>query len=131
MKVVWNVPRSTHTYLIDNYFTLGQNSLKKQILSRYPGFLRALQNSECKEVRFLYRIVSKDKKSVTCKNRTFLESSLRVRKIEQISSHIVRERLPVNQIPNMEKWRIPLLESIFTYLSFGILTIEEKMKSER
>ena len=57
VKLVWGVPRSTYTYLAEEFFAENNTSLRSQILSRNPGFFRGLLSSPSKEVRMLARIV--------------------------------------------------------------------------
>ena len=45
VKLVFNIPRSTFTYLIEGYFAVDHLSLRNQVLSRYPTFYRNLLNS--------------------------------------------------------------------------------------
>ena len=53
VKLINRVPRSTFTYLVEDVFAEVQPSLRRQILSRYPGFYRTLVASPSKEVRML------------------------------------------------------------------------------
>ena len=50
VKLVYRVPRSTYTYLVEGYLAATQTSLRNQIVSRYPGFYRSLMCSPSKEV---------------------------------------------------------------------------------
>ena len=56
MKLIFRVPRSTFTYLVEGLFAEDQTSLRNQILARYPGFYRKLLTSPSKEVRVLARM---------------------------------------------------------------------------
>ena len=58
IKLVYGVPRSTYTYLVEGFLAKDQPSLRNQVLSRYPGFYRKLQSSPSKEVRMLVSMVS-------------------------------------------------------------------------
>ena len=76
VKLAWNVPLDTYTYLVEN--TLAENfvSLKKQVYSRFIKFFQNLFCSSSKEVRHLARIVSRDPRSTLYRN---------IQHIEQIS----------------------------------------------
>ena len=50
VKLVYKVPRSTYTYLVEGFLAKDQTSLRNQILSRYPGFYTKLLNSPSKEI---------------------------------------------------------------------------------
>ena len=44
IKLVYGVPRSTYTYLVEGFLSKDQHSLRSQVLSRYPDFYRKLQS---------------------------------------------------------------------------------------
>ena len=58
VKIVYNVPRSTFTYLVEGHLAAGFTSPPKQIMSRYPTFFQSLMNSPSREVALLARIVA-------------------------------------------------------------------------
>ena len=58
IKLVYNGPRSTFTYLVEGFFAAGHMSLRNQVLSRYPSFVQNLLNSPSREVRLLANIVA-------------------------------------------------------------------------
>ena len=68
VKLAWNVPRSTHTYLVDNLLGVNHLSVKRQLLSRYIKFFKGLLKSKSCEVKLLANIVARDVRSVTGKN---------------------------------------------------------------
>ena len=86
MKLVWGVPSSNYTYLVEGYFASDQTSLRNQILSRYPGFFRGLLASPSKEVRILARMVRDDPRSTTCRNLRFLIQKTLMQEVERYSS---------------------------------------------
>ena len=43
VKLVYGVPRSTYTYLVEGFLAKDEKSLRNQVLSRYPGFYKKLQ----------------------------------------------------------------------------------------
>ena len=73
VKLVYGVPRSTFTYLVEGHLASDHRSLRNQVLSRYPGYFRKLLESPSKEVRVLARIVSTTPRSTTCANLRYLE----------------------------------------------------------
>ena len=113
VKLLYGVPRSTFTYLVEGYFASSQVSLRNQILSRYPGFFRSLLGSPSKEVRILARLVSSDPRSSTCLNLRYLSQLSGLMQPEQFSSEKVRVSLPVTKVPESENWRIGLITSLF------------------
>ena len=47
IKLVWNVPRATRTFLVQNVLSSGLSSARVDILARYGGFLKSLSKSQC------------------------------------------------------------------------------------
>jgi hypothetical protein len=67
VKLVWDLPRSTHNYLVEQ--TLAKDSsVRKRILLQYASFLQRLGKSVSGEVRVMSRIAAADVQSVTGKN---------------------------------------------------------------
>ena len=112
VKLVYRVPRSTFTYLVEGFFAASQCTLRNQILGRYPGFYRNLLASPSREVRMLAKMVSDDPRSTTCKNLRYLREMTGLEQAEQYSSWRVRESLPVQQVPKTEMWRTGLLTKL-------------------
>jgi len=50
VKLVYKVPRSTYTYLVEGFLATDYTSLRNQVLSRYLGFFQNLLASPSKEV---------------------------------------------------------------------------------
>ena len=51
VKVAWDVPRATHTYLVDNLLSCGLLNVKQQLVSRFVKFFRNLLKSHSPEVK--------------------------------------------------------------------------------
>ena len=60
VKLTWNVPRSTYTYLVENLLAKNFVPLRHQMYSRYATFFQNLLKSSSKEVVLLANIVSRD-----------------------------------------------------------------------
>lgn len=112
VKLVHDVPRSTYTYLVEGYLAREQTSLRTQVLSRYPGFYRKLLSSPSKEVRMLVKMVSKDPRSITCRNLKYLSLKTGLEQPHSYGSWKVREALPVQKVPMNEMWRLGLLAKL-------------------
>ena len=112
VKMVWGVPRSTFTYLVEGYFAQKQTSLRNQVLSRYPGFIRGMLNSPSKEVRLLVRIVKDDPRSHTCLNLRYLSQKTGLEKVESYAGWRVKEALGRKTVPESERWRLGLLTTL-------------------
>ena len=112
VKLVHGIPRSSYTYLVEGHFAAGQASLRSQVMSRYPGFVRGLLQSPSKEVRVLARIVETDPRSTTCLNLRYMSQITGLNKPEYYSSAKIREALPPKMVPDSEKWRIGLINNL-------------------
>ena len=64
-KLVWNLPRQTHRYFVDNLLSCGLPSIRSQVLNRYGNFVRSLLSSPSKEVAVVARITAMDASSIT------------------------------------------------------------------
>ena len=128
MKLVFGVPRSTFTYLVEGFFAENQTSLRNQILSRYPGFYRKLLNSPSKEVRVLARMVAADPRSTTCRNLGYLRELTGMVNVEWYSSWRVRDSLPVQKVPEKERWRLGLLSSLLGMQSEKYIMVQDSKR---
>ena len=128
VKLVFGVPRSTFTYLVEGFLAENQPSLRNQILSRYPGFYRKLLNSPSKEVRVLARMVAADPRSTTCRNLSYLREVTGMVNVEWYSSWRVRDSLPVQRVPEKERWRLGLLSSLLGMQSEKYMMVQDSKR---
>ena len=75
IKLAWNCPRWTKTFLLQQVLSSGFTSAKVNILSRYSTFVKGLKSSVSKEIRTLFNIVSRDLQSTTGQNINLLKKS--------------------------------------------------------
>ena len=108
LKLAWNVPRSTHNFLVDNLLAVNHNSIEKQLLSRYVNFFKNLLKSKSREVAILANMVSRDVRSVTGKNLLILERESGCDPWKT-NSHKLRDNILTREVPNGDLWRLPLL----------------------
>ena len=106
VKLAFDVPRSTFTYLVEGFLASDMTSMRNQILSRYAGFYRKLTNSPSREVRCLVRIVSDDPRSTTCTNMRLLREKTGLSQPQFYSLAKVKAALPVKTVPEAEKWSL-------------------------
>ena len=99
--------------MVEGFFASKHTSLRNQILSRYPGFIRNLLNSPSKEVRIVAKLVKDDPRSTTCKNLEYLRKVTNLGAPENYSTTRMKSELPVKEVPDNEKWRLGLLEHLF------------------
>ena len=110
-RLAWNVPRQTFTYLIEGHLCKDMTSLKNQILSRYPCFVRKLLDSPSKEIRFLVKNVINDQRSITARNITYIQN-LTDLDVLNYASWRIKQCLPIKTVPNVDSWRTSLLSII-------------------
>ena len=108
VKLAWDCPRSTHTYIVDNLLATNHCSVKRQILARYVNFFKGLLKSTSGEVTVLANMVSRDVRSVTGRNLHMIERETGLDPWKT-SAAKVKENLPYSAVPNQDLWRLPLL----------------------
>ena len=128
VKLVYGVPRSTYTYIVEGFLAKDQSSLRNQVLSRYPGYYRKLLASPSKEVRVLAKMVSTDPRSITCKNLKYLREMTSFEQPENYSSWRLRDALPVQSVPEAEGWRLGLLTSLLKMKQIKYLEVQDSKR---
>ena len=116
----WNIPRTTHVYLVENFFCSDIRSLRNQVYCRYANFVKKLKLSSSYEVKVLSEAFKSDASSTTYKNLQYLNerSNVNVLETEQVE---LRQLFPKESGPRNDSWRISLLKlflnarSNFTY----------------
>ena len=68
VKLVWDLPRSTHSYFVDNLLSGPIPSVSQKVLFQYVSFLKRLRNSVSKEVRLMAMIAGADIRSGVGRN---------------------------------------------------------------
>ena len=107
-RLSWNVHRQAHTYIIEDYLCEDMPSLKSQILSRYPNFIRKLQNSPSFEIRFMLNMVKDDPRSNTNLNIRHI-SNLIDDNCMKVANWKLRQMIPRKMTPANEHYRRSLL----------------------
>ena len=108
MKLVNDVPRSSHSYLVENVFTSGYILVKTELMAR---FFDKLKNSKSTEVQFLVNIVSQDIRSTTARNLN-LVSKETGKCLRNLSPKVVRELVRTPGVPDRQLWRVNLLQRL-------------------
>ena len=108
VKLVHEVPRSTHTYLVENFLADEFLPVRTELFSRYVKFCRSLQTSTSKEVRFLYSVVCKDIQSTTGKNLADIQRICGCNP-KSVSPIVIRNNPMKVPVPNLDLWRVPVL----------------------
>ena len=136
VRLAWDIPPTTHTWLVEGYLCDKMKSLKNQILSRYPKFVKKLLDSPSKEVRFLSRVLLSDRRSQLNKNVHFLSSVTNVNVLEY-PIYKYKQLLPRKSVPSCEQWRLGLLSSLlnarktknYTFLNLNKAQCQEMINS--
>ena len=111
VKLVWNLPRSTHNYFVDHLLAESFSSIRKSILVEYVGFLHRLGKSVSSEIRLMSKISSSDIRSTTGKNCYNLKQEFGLDPWSATTGAF-KHMYKYNEVPNMDKWRLPLLSSL-------------------
>ena len=125
MKLVYNVPLSTFTYLVKGYLPSNLISMRNKVLAQYAGFFRSLLGSPSKEVRAVAKIVSEDPRSTSCLNLRLLTKRTGLKKPHEFASYRIKSCLTMLKIPEAEEWRTGLLASLFNLRSEKLNRIED------
>ena len=111
VKLVWDVPRSTHTYLVEHLLGLGLPSVRHKLICQYVGYFQKLRDSASKEVRVLSQIVARDAQAVTGRNLLNIQGEYNLdpwsRSVSSFKMRDVR-----NSIPEADNWRPELLNKL-------------------
>ena len=104
VKLTWDVPRSTHTFLVHGLLAPHLPTVKQQLLSRYVNFVKKLFSSISPEVRVVANMVARCARSNTGKNLLNIE---RETNLDPLSSHpwMIRDAVKREQTPPAEGWR--------------------------
>ena len=104
---VFDVRFDTHVNVVEGFLCKDIVSLKSQVLSRYPKFVRKLLDSTSKEVRFLSRILLTDQRSNLCNNISYLSDATKINNVIMVAGWRIRQAL--KEKCTLEPWRENLL----------------------
>ena len=109
VKLVWGVPRSTHTYFVDQLLSCCLSSLKAHTLCRYVKFISSLKDSPSAEVSTLANIVLRDVRSNTGANVRFLSWETGLDPSEGISAVRGATQEQLCKPEDRDTWRLQYL----------------------
>ena len=124
VKLIWDVPRSTYTYIVENTLAAGFDSLRNQVYARYVTYFQKLFQSSSKEVRHLVRIVARDARSVTWKNVSLIKEVSGLSPWDY-SKWRIKEKLPRATVPANNEWRLGLLQKLLEMRRQQEFTVED------
>ena len=107
-KLTWDVPRSTHTYLVDNLLAAQFYTVKQQLVGRYVNFAQKLLNSSSPELCIVANMVAR------CARSTMGKNMLNIERESGLDSWVtpaweVRESVKRAKVPALQGWRIQYL----------------------
>ena len=108
-RLAHGVRMETHTTVVEGFLCKDNASLRSQVLSRYPKFVRKLLESNSKEIRFLSIILLTDQRSNLCRNISYLSDITKLENVIMVASWRVKQALKIKC--NLEPWRKSLLTS--------------------
>ena len=110
VKLAWQLPRGTHTYIVDHLLSGDLTSVRIDALSRYTKFLKGLRSSPSHEVRVMYGVVSADVLSTTGHNICLIKMETGLDPT-QATSHAVKQELvkKTPPVPEIDGWRLVYL----------------------
>ena len=111
MKLVHGVPRSTKTFIVQNYLAVNFDPVLKELFSRYVNFVKALNDSASDEVKVLFNIVRKDIQSNTGKNMNWIQNQTGLNP-SKVNARVMRNHKMIEDIPEADVWRIPMLDKL-------------------
>ena len=111
VKLTYDVPRSTHTYLVVNFLAANFVPVKTELLARYVKFYKSFKLSKYPEVQHLAEVVSADVRSVTSKNLSLVKEMSGLNPLA-VSPYNVRKAIKVSPIPENDTWRPALLDEL-------------------
>ena len=109
-KLCLDVPRGTHTYLVNNLLAVNFQPLRNQALSRYITFYRSLLSSPSKEVAVVARIVGRNAGTTTGLNLLNLRLETKLNPWTSSVKSYKDYFCEIEVAPEMERWRLPLLK---------------------
>ena len=111
IKLAWDCPRATRTYLVQQVLGCGSTSARTEIMARYCRFFQGLRSSPSREVATLVNLVARDIRTCTGNNiRLITEHSGKNPWVD--SSASIRSGLKeaeTVQVQDQDKWRVGYL----------------------
>ena len=111
VKLAWECPRNTRTFLVQNVLSRDLTSARTDILSRYSRFFQSLRSSACYEVRILANFTAKDIRTTTGGNLRAVRQASGLDPLKY-SSHKLRSAIASSElvhVPPEDEWRIKFL----------------------
>ena len=113
VKLTWNVPRATHTFIVDNVLAPQFYNVRQQLLGRFVNFARKLKHSQSPEVCMVFNMVARCARSTTGRNLINIERQVNLDPWITPSWR-VKECVKRVEVPNSEGWRVHFLRKLLS-----------------
>ena len=114
VKLTWDVPRATRSYLVQQVLDAGFTSAKVDILTRFSGFFQSLRKSPSYEVSVMAGLAGRDLRSTTGRNLRLVQDLSGLdpweTSLAKLENELIR-KFKVD-VPPTDKWRAPYLASL-------------------
>ena len=114
IKLAWDCPRGTRTYLVQQVLACGGSSARVDIMARYSKFFQGLRKSPCREVSILANLIARDRRSVTGRNVNLVMENSGSNVWSDNPAKIRAGLLKADtvEIANEDKWRVKYLGTL-------------------
>ena len=114
VKLAWNVPRGTRSYLVQQVLDAGITSAKVDILARYGGFFQGLRKSPSYEVTVMAGLAGRDVRTTTGGNLSLLRELSGLDPWVFGSCRLKEELIKSDrkEVPVLDQWSVPYLSSL-------------------
>ena len=136
IKLAWDCPRATRTFLVQQVLACGGVSAKTEIMARLTRFFRSLRSSPSREVATLANLLSRDIRSTLGRNIKLI-SELSSSNLWTDSPASVRRKLSSSEkvtVFSTDKWRVgylgTLLEQRQTWHYMGDIEQENEIQKQ-
>ena len=111
VKLTWDLPRSTHNYLVEQLLAKEFKSVRKRIMLQYVSFVKRLGRSVSQEVRIMRSMVASIVEYITGKNITNMKEEFRLDPMTE-PAYSFGKNYSMYEIPDQDSWRSSLLLSL-------------------
>ena len=110
VKLAWQVPRATRTYIVDHLLSCGQSNARMDILGRFAKFVRGLRASPSMEVAVMCGVAQRDIRSVTGSNIALVRQEAEMDPVHCCLGKLKRRlQSRVASVPDLDRWRLEYL----------------------
>ena len=111
VKLAWDLPRSTHTFLVEGLLARNFFTVKQQLVGRFVNFFLGLQQSRSSEVRVVASMAGRCVRSTTGRNLIQIERETGLDPW-LTPAWKIRAAVPRADVPVSEGWRAQYLTKL-------------------